>query len=229
MKKQKSLIKENIFDLLKGLKDHRRGQGKRHALQTSLLTIIMAIMAGAKSERAISRFIKNNQESLIELIGDTGKKMPSRSVIRGLIQNIDFKELEEVFRQWSAQFVSVKKGEWISLDGKAVRGTFAGAGDKMNDFVSLVTAFASERKQVLFVGKINSKKENEIPVVRDLIKMLDLQDVIFTLDALHCQSKTVKTIIDTKNNYLIGVKENQSKLLKQIKKTARNLKPQILA
>ena len=215
MKKE---IKKNLFELLEELKDHRRKQGQRHSLQTILIVIIMAIMSGAKGERAVSRFAKNNEQELIRLLKIKRKKVPSRSVISGVIQNINFKKLENIFYKWSMQFISIKKNEWINLDGKAIRGTVANANSEMQDFVSLVTVFASRKQQVLSVGKINTKKENEIPTVRKLIEMLDLTGAIFTLDALHCQTKTVKTIIKTKNNYLIGVKGNQKKLYEQIKK-----------
>ena len=221
MKKE---IKKNLFELLEELKDHRRKQGQRHSLQTILIVIIMAIMSGAKGERAVSRFAKNNEQELIRLLKIKRKKMPSRSVISGIIQNINFKKLENIFYKWSMQFISIKKNEWINLDGKAIRGTVANANSEMQDFVSLVTVFASRKQQVLSVGKINTKKENEIPTVRKLIEMLDLTGVIFTLDALHCQTKTVKTIIKTKNNYLIGVKGNQKRLYEQIKKTAKKKK-----
>ena len=69
--------------------------------------------------------------------------------------------------------------------------------------------------------KIENKKESEIPVVRKLIKLLDLEGVTFTMDALHCQKATVKEIIGSKNNYIIQVKGNQSKLYETLKKTQK--------
>ena len=181
-------------------------------------------MSGAKSERAIARFAKNNKKELVKLLGIKRKEVPSKSVISGVIQNIDFKKLERIFYKWSIQYIHIEKGEWISIDGKSIRGTYKYPDTGLQDFISLVTIFLSKKKQVLSVGKLNVKKENEIPTVRQLIEMLDLHDVTFTLDALHCQSKTMKTIVDTKNNYIIGVKDNQKYLLKQIKKTAKTRK-----
>ena len=49
--------------------------------------------------------------------------------------------------------------------------------------------------------------------------MLDLKDVVFTMDALHCQTETIKAIVSTNNNYVVRVKGNQGKLLSQLKKT----------
>ena len=36
---------------------------------------------------------------------------------------------------------------------------------------------------------MESKKESEIYVVRELIELLDLSGAVFTMDALHCQKK----------------------------------------
>ena len=51
-----------------------------------------------------------------------------------------------------------------------------------------------------------------------MIKALDLEGVIFTLDALHCQKETVKLIKESGNDYVIGLKGNQKNLLNKVKK-----------
>jgi len=209
---------QNIVELIKTLRDHRRKQGQRHPLEVVLLIIIMAVMAGAKGERAIARFAQNNKESLIKALGIKRKEVPTRSVIKGVIENIDFKSLQNIFYQWASQIVKIKEKDIISIDGKAIRGTVKNSQNNFQNFVSLVSVFASKRKQVLTTARIETQKENEIPKVQELIAMLNLKDVTFTLDALHCQEKTVKVIQKTGNHYIIGVKNNQKKLCQDIKK-----------
>jgi hypothetical protein len=179
----------------------------------------MGIMSGAKSERAIVRFGSNNKEDLVDLLKIERGEVPSRYVIREVIKHLAFDDLEEIFYKWSKQHIEIEKGDWISIDGKAIRGTMVNKGTSFQDFVSLVSVFASKKRQVLSAGKINTKKENEIATVKELIQLLDLQGVTFTLDALHCQVETVKTIVESGNDYVIGVKENQPKLSEQLKKT----------
>jgi len=41
---------------------------------------------------------------------------------------------------------------------------------------------------------------------------MGIKDVIFTLDALHCQTKTAQAIKHSGNEYLLQVKKNQKKL-----------------
>jgi DDE_Tnp_1-associated/Transposase DDE domain len=225
-KNTKDKIKKetNIFELLKDLTDHRRGQGQRYEYPTLVLMTIMGIMSGAKSERSISRFVMNNGKDLVEQLKIERGEVPKRHVFVNLIRELDFKSLENIFYNWSKEFVAISKNDWVSIDGKAIKGTFPNSNKGLDGFVSLVSVFASKSKQVLKVGKINTHKENEIPKVQDLIKSLNLQGVIFTLDAHHCQEKTVKAVIKSKNNYVIGLKNNQKKLLAQVKKISKTKK-----
>ena len=113
----------NIFELLKNLTDHRRGQGQRYEYPTLVLMTIMGIMSGAKSERAISRFVKNNEKDLVEQLKIERGEAPKRHVFVNLIQELDFKSLEKIFYNWSKEFVEIKKNDWVSIDGKAIKGT----------------------------------------------------------------------------------------------------------
>jgi DDE_Tnp_1-associated len=212
---------ESIIELITHLEDYRRKQGQRHPLHILLLITIMAIMAGAKSERGIARFAQNNKNSLIQELRIVRKEVPSRRILSRFIQHLDFNRLQSLFHTWTMKSVHIKKGEWMSIDGKAIKGTVTNAQTDLQNFMSLVTVFMSKKKQALLVGRLNTKKENEIPTVRNLIEMLGLEGITFTLDALHCQAETVKTIIKTKNNYVIGLKDNQKNLLKQVKKTVK--------
>lgn len=214
--------KQDIIALLKTIKDYRRKQGQRHPIEVILIIIIMAIMAGSKGERAIARFAQNNKKALIKALGIERKEIPSRYVIKGIVKNIDFSELQNIFYQWALQIIRIDKKDIVSIDGKAIRGTVKDSRTSFQNFTSLVSVFASKRRQVLTAGKIETKKENEIPKVQELIAMLDLKDVTFTLDALHCQEKTVSIIKNTGNHYIIGVKNNQKKLYQDIKKKQKS-------
>jgi hypothetical protein len=217
-------LQNSLLDILSQLEDNRRKQGMRHPLHILFLITIMGIMAGAKSERAIARFAINNKKSLITELDIQRQEIPSRRILAKFIQNLDFNKLQSLFHTWTRKFVNIKNGEWLSIDGKALKGTITHANDPLQDFISLVTIFSNKKKIALSVGRINTKKENEIPKVKELIEMLDLQGITYTLDALHAQTKTVGAIIKSKNNYVIGVKGNQKKLLAQLKKTVKTRK-----
>ena len=66
------------------------------------------------------------------------------------------------------------------------------------------------------MGKVDDKS-NEIPKVQELIEKFPAKNVIFRMDALHCQKKTIKKILKKDSFYVLQVKSNQKTLLKKIK------------
>jgi len=175
MRELEEASKEDLLGLLiRELKDYRRGQGKRHPIQIVVVIILMGIMSGSKSERAIVRFASNNKDELIALLRIERGKVPSRSVIREVIKNIAFDELEKIFYKWSKQYIEIEKGEWINISGKTLKKSVMNSNHQLQDFVSLVNVFVNKRKPILSVGKTNPQKENEILTVRELMQLLDL-------------------------------------------------------
>ena len=70
----------------------------------------------------------------------------------------------------------------------------------------------SDSKEILLSRKVEDKS-NEIPLVQEMIKEFELEDMILTLDAMHCQKETTKQIIQSNNDYCIQVKKNQKKII----------------
>ena len=210
----------NLYTMLRSIKDPRRSQGRMHKIEVILLTSIMAVMNGAASICAIHDFAETNKKELIKLfkLQKQKRKIPSRETISRLFSLISFEQLSLLFYEWASSKIKIKKGDVLSLDGKAIRGTLENPNDSFQNFTSLVSVYVQKSKQILSLEKIESKKESEIPIVRKLIKMLDLEGVTFTMDSLHCQKETVKEIVKSKNNYIIQVKGNQPTLHDSVKK-----------
>lgn len=55
----------------------------------------------------------------------------------------------------------------------------------------MVSAFTHERGEILGVKVMENKKQSEIAAVQDLLELLDLKGVVFTMDALHCLTTLV--------------------------------------
>lgn len=66
------------------------------------------------------------------------------------------------------------------------------------------------------------RKESEVPTVRKLLDTGNLSSQKISLDALHCKPQTLEIITESKGKYLVGLKENQKRLLKQVIKTGEN-------
>src|SRR3989344_3798606 len=185
--------KEDLFNLYKELSkltDARRQQGKRHHLKLVVILVILSIMSGYDGYHAIGDFIKKNQQELIKMFKPKKNRLPSFSTVRRVLKSINFDELCVLFEKWALAHIEIKEKEWISLDGKAIKGT-----ENKHKFVNLVSLFCIEKKQVFSMGKVDDKS-NEIPKVQELIEKFPVQKVIF---------------------YVLDVKENQKALLKKVK------------
>ena len=102
----------------------------------------------------------------------------------------------------------------VCVDGKEVRGTIK-KGHK-HASVQILTVWVREVNASLGEVRI-STKSNEIDATPELLKVLDLQGAVVTADALNCQKKTARTILDRGGQYLLALKENQGALFEQVR------------
>ena len=61
------------------------------------------------------------------------------------------------------------------------------------------------------------EKSNEITAIPELIKLLDIENCIITIDAIGCQKSIAKLIIENKADYILCAKDNQEALKERIK------------
>ena len=81
--------------------------------------------------------------------------------------------------------------EWFGIDGKSIKGTVQDYDSEYQNFVSIVSIFTGKRGLVLSLDKLENKKGSEITTVQNLIAALDIEGVVLSMDALHCQKKLV--------------------------------------
>ncbi len=187
-----------ITTFLDDLKDHRRPQGQRYELKFIILFSIMAILSNSKSYRDIYRFIKKHNNTLQNDFGLKWKRVPSYTTIRNIIKGTDQQELEASFRAYTQSLQETGSSDYIgvAVDGKVLRGSY----DHFNDrkAIQILSFFDTQSELILAHEKIDVKT-NEIPVAQSLIPQLELENVVYTFDALHCQKKTFE-IAEDKNS-----------------------------
>lgn len=180
-----------LVEYLAQVPDFRRREGRRYPLPTLLVMIIMAILSGQYGYREIARFLKANRDELVAHLGLKRKRMPSHVTIRTVLMKLDFEALNKAFEHWAQTHLQVASGDWVSVDAKAIGSTVTDYDNAYQDFVSLVSAFAQEQGTVLAMARYHNKDTSEVPLTRTLItamvEALNLEGVVFTLDALHCK------------------------------------------
>lgn len=178
-----------LLEYLRQIPDQRTKQGRMFDLPHLLLFSILAIASGADSYRKIAIFIQENFKTLQDGYGLLWKRPPSYNSIRHVIHGLNQKETEKVFRAYSKEAATFEKERLavVSLDGKALKHSFDNVADER--FKQMLSAFSPERNIILAHEKIGISKENEINAAIKLMKNLGLDNVIYTLDALHTQKK----------------------------------------
>lgn len=179
----------NLIEHLRQVKDFRTMDGRRHPLWLVLLLVIMGTLSGYVGYRAWGDFVKRHRRALIQVFGSYRHGVPSYSTIRRVLMGIDFDTLAQAFNQWAKNYVDVDESQWCGIDGKSIKGTVCNYKTEYQNFVSIVSVFASQRGLVIGLDKLENQEGSEIVTVQNLIAALDIQGVVLSLDALHCQKK----------------------------------------
>ena len=188
-------LDKSLIDYLKEIPDERDPHGRRHPLWLILLIIIMAIISGYWGYRGIGRFVERHRRKLIEIFHISRAEVPSYSTIRRVMISLDYEELAKVFNHWASQYTHNQNGQWIALDGKSLRNTVNDCHGSEQNFVTMVSAFSHQRGEVLGIQIMENKQQSEIGVVQKLLALLGLKQVVFTMDALHCQKKHFQPLL----------------------------------
>ena len=199
----------NLREELKTLKDRRRAQAKQHPIDVVMMITIMATMSGYQGYRAIGDFAKRYKKEIVEYLNLEKGRVPAYATVRRVVQEIDHKKFDAIFKKWMQHYMKKSESGWIAVDGKAIKGTKQKEEDKK--LAHLVSFFASDSKEILLARK-TADKSNEIPLVQEMMLEFPMQDMIITLDAMHCQTKTLENIKASGNDYVVQVKENQKKI-----------------
>lgn len=179
----------SLIEQLRQVEDFRTTDGRRHPLWLVLILVIMGTMSGYIGYRAWGDFVKRHRRTLIEIFRRQKHGVPSYSTIRRVLMGVDFDQLVAIFNQWAYEYVDLEPSEWCGIDGKSIKGTVIDHEKSCQNFVSIVSVFASKRGLVLGIEKFENKQESEIVIVQNLIAALDLKDAVFSFDSLHCQKK----------------------------------------
>ena len=177
----------NLIQSLQEIRDFRASQGKRYPLWLILLLVVMGTISGCKGYQALEDFGVRHYQAVSEKLGLTVTRLPSDTTFRRILQKLDFQALAQQFEQWANRTFDTEPGEWIAIDGKSIIGTVTEPGTAYQNFIGLVSVYSGRQGVVLASQQFESKKSGELKVVQTMLEALHLEEVVFTMDALHCQ------------------------------------------
>jgi hypothetical protein len=199
----------SIVEHFKALPEYR-GRVESYPLFSLAALIFMAMLCEApRGQTDLAKFARGLNQGQRRALGiranPQGKyPAPSQSTFSRFLAGIDAAKLNEQMLQVQRQLRGAAPAELVVLDGKEPR---HGSG------TSLLTAVTVPSQHYLGSALVD-QKTNEIPVAqRQLIPALDLAGRFVSLDALHTQDETARTVVlEAGGNYLLTVKDNQPTL-----------------
>jgi predicted transposase YbfD/YdcC len=193
------------------LEDPRR-YNRRHKLLDIVVIAICAAICGAEGWEDIELFGETKEEWLRGFL-ELPHGAPSDDTYRRVFAALDASEFQSCFMDWIEALEELTKGQVIAVDGKTLRRSHDRSQGKKA--LQMVSAWASANGLVLGQRKVDGES-NEITAVPELLDTLEIAGCTVTLDAIHCQTQTVETIVDKGADYVLPVKENQPRLLEAL-------------
>ena len=194
--------------------DLRDNRGKRHDLAVVLVGVTLAILSNRDgSLSSLQRHIQNHYEKLVIVLRVEKRRPVSRSQLPLILERVAF----EVFNRLLFESFGIKLNEverkWFAMDGKELRGSIEKGGTRGE---AVVQAVAHANCQTVAQDYYSGEKESEVPILRKILEESGLASQKTSLDALHCKPLTLSIISESGGRYVVGLKENQKELKKQI-------------
>ena len=191
------------------LDDPRAGNAS-HDLWEVLFVALAAVLCGAEGCSDMARFGRS-KELLLRGILRLEHGIPSHDTFSRVFRLLDPRAFESAFRRFMAAFAKFNGLDLtgvIAIDGKALRGAYERGRSATPR--QLVNVFAAEARMVLASAKAPGRNEARGAV--EVVQMLCLKHCTITADALHCNRPFAATVLERGGDYVLALKENQSKL-----------------
>jgi predicted transposase YbfD/YdcC len=209
----------NIKKLFENVTDPRVDRTKFHSLESILYIVLCGTMAGINTWIGCHDYAKEHADTLKEWI-DLTNGIPSHDTISRVISSLDVDEFQLCFDKFIEGFKEIvtpekaKEFNRIAIDGQSINGSGSKKNGKKNKHI--VSAWSDGLK--LCLGQVKTEeKSNEITAIPELLKTLDLNDQVVTIDAMGAQRDICQTILDKGGDYMISLKGNQGTLHEDVK------------
>jgi len=199
-------IKEH-FGEVETKKDYK---GYSFTIVQALTIVILGTICGLKNTKQIHQWAMNTRTKEFLLEHFQIEEIPCYYWLLSMLKLIKPTSPNECFINWSQDMiVGDKKTMTVSFDGKTIRST--GKMDSYDKPLHIVSVHVADL--AITIGqKTIDEKSNEIPAMRELLKLLDIEGCMVVADALNCQKETAEAVIKSGADYLLNVKDNHKEL-----------------
>jgi predicted transposase YbfD/YdcC len=186
------------------LPDPRVDRTRKHQLLDIVAITIGATIPGAVSWEEVERFGRAREAWLRRFLA-LPNGVPSHDTFNRVFAALDPARFGECVAAWLAAVCQATGLRHVAVDGKAVRGARR---DTFSGRLHLVSAWACENRLIPGQQAV-ADGSHEIAAIPALLRVLDLQGALVTIDAAGCQVEIARQVTDQGGDYLLAVKGNQ--------------------
>ena len=200
------------------LRDPRRAGRSSYRLLDLVFIAIAATIAGAQDWGQIEVFARKRRDWLARFCqlpqDEEGRpQTPCQDTFERLFKRLNPRHFAGCLASWTAAVAEGLGLGHIAIDGKALRGS-GRPGDGLRA-LHLVSAWATEVS--LSLGCVAcSEKSNEITAIPQLLRLLELEGALVTIDAMGTQKAIAAQVVEQGGDYVLPVKGNQDGLGRDI-------------
>jgi predicted transposase YbfD/YdcC len=198
----------SILTHFASLTDPRMQRCRLHNLLDMVVIALCAVLCGCDDWVDVANYGRKKQAWLKTFL-PLPHGIPSHDTFSRVFARLDPQEFQRCFVRWIEALRNAHEAPHIAIDGKTLRHSFDTAAGQSP--LQLLTAWAGANHLVL--GQLAVDPEsNELGALPDLLRLLDLDGALVTLDAMGCQKQVVEEICDQGGDYVITLKANQDRL-----------------
>lgn len=201
----------SLITILEAVPDPRVTCTVDHDLPDILMIALCTILSGGESFYDMEQFGEVRLPWLKTFLR-LRNGAPKHDTYNRVFQALDAREFSDCMARWTQSVRAVLGGEVVALDGKAMRRAL----NQGQEPRVIVSAWATQSGLLLGQRKVKDKS-NEITIVPELLRALELAGCVVTADALHCQKNIAKEILEADADYVLALKGNQGTAFTEIK------------
>jgi predicted transposase YbfD/YdcC len=186
------------------LRDPRQAAKVLYPLPELLLLLLCGTVAGADDFVELTLWGREHLAFLRRFL-PFAHGIPSHDTLCEVIAAVDPALFKTCFTDW-VERLRVPGPETIAIDGKTSRRSHARS--KGRGPLHTVSAWATGQQLVLGQEAV-SEKSNEIVAIPLLLRRLELQGALVTIDAMGTQTQIAQTILDGGGDYVLALKQNR--------------------
>ena len=198
-------VNARITEHFKELNDPRIQLKTQHKLIDIIVITICAVICGGDDWIEVVAYGKAKKDWLKKFL-TLEHGIPSHDTFGRVFSLLNPEQFEKCFVSWIQAVFKITGAQTVAIDGKTLRHSYDRSSKKAA--IHMVGAWATSSGIAL--GQLKTEdKSNEIKAIPELLRLLEIEGCIVTIDAMGCQKDIARQIVDQRGDYVLALKGNQ--------------------